>query len=106
VNAEQALYGAFFVKEVRQRNESFLLRRFLLFDLTTVPSSRPALCSWRRAQEPSRLAVAPTFPHAPATPGHTLTAPSTTARLPRSGWTIRGELAYRARIIAPQPCIR
>jgi len=32
------------------------------------------------------------FPHAPPTPGHTLTAPSTTARLTRSG-TIRGELA-------------
>jgi hypothetical protein len=29
VNAEQALYGAFFVKEVRQRNASFLLRRVL-----------------------------------------------------------------------------
>ena len=29
VNAEQALYGAFSVKDFRQRNASFLLRRFL-----------------------------------------------------------------------------
>src|SRR6266436_8784563 len=39
----------------------------------------------RRAQELSRLAVAPTSWHAPPLPGHTLTASSTTARLVRSG---------------------
>ena len=39
----------------------------------------------RRAQELSRLAVAPTLRHAPPLPGHTLTAPSTKARLVRSG---------------------
>ena len=50
-----------------------------------IPSSRPALRSRRRAQELSRLAVAPTLRHAPPLPGHTLTASSTTARLVRSG---------------------
>src|SRR6266849_6550845 len=39
----------------------------------------------RRAQELSRLAVAPTSWHAPPLPGHTLTASSTMARLVRSG---------------------
>jgi hypothetical protein len=46
------------------------------------------LCSaWspRRAQELSRLAVAPTLRHALVLPGHTLTASSTTARFVRSG---------------------
>src|SRR5713101_5958375 len=39
-----------------------------LFDLTAVSSFRRALCSRRRAQGPSGLAVAPTFPHAPPWP--------------------------------------
>src|SRR6266849_9595670 len=50
-----------------------------------VSSSRPAAAPGRRAQELSRLAVAPTFRHASPLPGHTLTASSTTARLVRSG---------------------
>src|SRR5229473_1762693 len=50
-----------------------------------VSSSRPAAAPGRRAQELSRLAVAPTSWHAPPLPGHTLTASSTTARLVRSG---------------------
>ena len=45
----------------------------------------PQLRRRRRAQELSRLAVAPTLRHAPPLPGHTLTASSTTARLVRSG---------------------
>ena len=49
------------------------------------PVSSSALRSRRRAQELSRLAVAPTSRHAPPLPGHTLTAPSTTARLVRFG---------------------
>ena len=44
----------------------------------------------RRAQELSRLAVAPTSWHAPPLPGHTLTASSTTARLVRPGWRSEG----------------
>src|SRR5258708_18885659 len=47
--------------------------------------SRPARSQCRRAQELSRLAVAPTFRHASPLPGHTLTASSTTARSVRSG---------------------
>ena len=63
-----------------------------LFDLTAVSSSRRALCSRRRAQGSSRLAVAPTFPHAPPWPGHALTASSTAARLTRSGRRSEGSL--------------
>ena len=48
-------------------------------------SPRPAVLQSRRAPELSRLAVAPTLRHSPFLPGHTLTAPSTTARLVRSG---------------------
>jgi transposase len=59
------LYGAFFVKGFRQRNASFLLSSVSLFDRKAVSSSRRAFCSRRRAQELSRLAVAPTIPHAP-----------------------------------------
>src|SRR6202048_2558194 len=42
-----------------------------------VPSSRPAGAEMRRAQGPSRLAVALALPLAPALPGHALTGPST-----------------------------
>jgi hypothetical protein len=55
------------------------------FDLRAVSSSRPTLRSRWRAQKLSRLAVAPTLRQAPPSPGHTLTASSTTARLVRSG---------------------
>ena len=48
-------------------------------------SYRAGLHSRRRAQERSRLAVVPTLQHAPPSPGHTLTASSTPARLVRSG---------------------
>src|SRR3984893_12866207 len=45
--------------------------------LAAVPSSRPAGAEVRRAQGPSRLAVALALPLAPALPGHALTGPST-----------------------------
>src|SRR6266849_165045 len=67
-----------------------------------VSSSRPAAAPGRRAQELSRLAVAPTFRHASPLPGHTLTASSTTARSVRVGMTIRGEPAFGRGSIAPQ----
>ena len=86
------MYGAVFVNGFRRHSASLLLHRFLCSTSKPVSSSRRALRSRRRAQGPSRLAVAPTFPHAAPWPGHTLTAPSPTARLTRSG-TIRGELA-------------
>jgi len=50
-----------------------------------VSSYRAGLRSRRRAPERSRLAVVPTLQHAPPSPGHTLTASSTPARLVRSG---------------------
>ena len=61
VNAEQALYGVFFVKGAPAQRIFFSFIGFL-FDLTAGSSSRRALCSRRRAQGPSRLAVAPIFP--------------------------------------------
>src|SRR5258708_5035964 len=54
----------------------------------------------------SRSAVALPWPHAPSFPGRALTGPSTAATLVVVGTMIRGELCHRARIIAPQPCIR
>src|SRR6266536_495047 len=88
----QALYGVFFVKGFSPAQRIFSPSSVSLFDLTAVSSSRRALCSPRRAQEPSRLAVAPIFPHAPPWPGHTLTALSTTSRLTRSGRRSEGSL--------------
>src|ERR1700675_4251689 len=68
--------------------------RFLCSTWGPVSSPRPAALQSRRAQELSRLAVAPAFPRALRLPGHTFTAPSTGARSMRSGWTIRGEPAF------------
>src|ERR1700716_854749 len=59
VNAEQALYGACQGVSVEQR--IFFPSSVSLFDLKAVSSSRSALCSGRRAEKLSRLAVAPTF---------------------------------------------
>src|SRR5215470_13338752 len=58
---------------------------FLCSRLVAVPSSRPAGCEARRAQGPSRLAVAVTSPLAPVFPGHALTGLSTARRSSRSG---------------------
>jgi transposase-like protein len=79
-----ALYGAFFVKRFRS-GASFFLDRFLCSTWSPVSSPRPAVLQSRRAQELSRLAVAPTLRRTPPLPGHTLTASSTTTRLVRSG---------------------
>jgi hypothetical protein len=70
----------------------------IIFDLEPISSPRPAVLQSRRAQEVSRLAVAPTLRHTLALPGHTLTASSTAALLGAVGMTIRGEPAFRARI--------
>ena len=71
----RALVWGFLCQVARQGGEAFL-RRFLGSISKPVSSSRPALRSRRRAQELSRLAVAPTLQHGP---DHTLTASSTTA---------------------------
>src|SRR5215469_17632325 len=57
---------------------------FLCSCLAAVPSSRPAGSEVRRAQGPSRLAVARAMPLAPAWPGRALTGPSAVRGL--SGW--------------------
>jgi len=90
VNAEQALYGAFEVKHLFHGIlPSF---QFLCSTWNPVSSPRPAVSQSRRAQELSRLAVAPTLRHTVALPGHTLTASSTTACLMRSGRRSEGSL--------------
>ena len=53
--------------------------------LRTVSSSRPAVTPGRRAQTPSRLAVAALVLQAPVSSGHALTAASTTSCCRRSG---------------------
>src|SRR5271165_5097609 len=53
--------------------------QFLCSTWNPVSSLRPAVLQSRRAQELSRLAVAPTLRRTPPLPGHTLTASSTTA---------------------------
>src|SRR5580700_10254966 len=66
--------------ETVDRVTSSLAAHFVLFlcsCLAAVPSSRPAGAEVRRAQGPSRLAVALALPLAPALPGHALTGPST-----------------------------
>src|SRR5260370_9072830 len=64
---------------------SCFLDRFLCSIWNPVSSPRPAVLQSRRAQELSRLAVAPTFPRPLPLPGHTLTALSTAAHSMRSG---------------------
>src|SRR5258708_21970979 len=64
---------------------SCYLDRFLCSIWNPVSSPRPAVLQSRRAQELSRLAVAPTFPRPLPLPGHTLTALSTAAHSMRSG---------------------
>ena len=79
-----SLVWGLFCQAVSERR-IFFLHRFLCSIWNPVSSPRPAVLQSRRAQELSRLAVAPTFPHAPPLPGHTLTALSTTAHSMRSG---------------------
>jgi hypothetical protein len=77
------LYGAFFVK-LFLSGASFLIGFFVRPGVRFLRPD-PQVLQSRRAQELSRLAVAPTLRHALVLPGHTLTASSTTARLVRSG---------------------
>src|SRR6516165_2339744 len=58
---------------------------FLCSRLAPVPSSRPAGAEARRAQGPSRLAVAITLRLAPVFAGHALTGPSTARGSSSSG---------------------
>src|SRR5262249_29198387 len=61
------------------------LMLFLCLCLAAVPSSRPGGAAARRAQGPSKLAVAITFRLAPVFPGHALTVLSTARGSGRSG---------------------
>ena len=75
----KTLYGAL---EVKQRIHGMLFfpsTQFLCSTRKPISSPRPASSECCRAQGLSRLAVAQISRHAPAMPGHTLTAPSTAA---------------------------
>ena len=76
---------------------------FLCSCLVAVPSSRPAHALTRRAQGPSRLAVAPVLPRAPALPGHALTGPSTARGSSRSGRRIGLNALESAPLVENRP---
>src|SRR6266446_2980584 len=82
-----SLLWAFYCQAVSERRSLFLafFIGFFVRPGNPVSSPRPAVLQSRRAQELSRLAVAPTFPRALDLPGHTLTALSTAAHSMRSG---------------------
>src|SRR6185295_629707 len=86
----ETLYGALVVKGPLPAIVLFL-RQFLWSIRRPVSSPRPIYPQCCRAQGLSRLAVAPTLPRAPSTPGHTLTPPSTAAHLLWSDDEVRGE---------------
>jgi len=67
--------------------------QFLCSTRKPISSPRPASSECCRAQGLSRLAVAQISRHAPAMPGHTLTAPSTAARSIGSGLEAAGNCA-------------
>src|SRR5216684_8874143 len=73
---------------------SCFLDRFLCSIWNPVSSPRPTVLQSRRAQELSRLAVAPTFPRALHLPGHTLTSSEHGGTLDAVGMTTRGEPAF------------
>src|SRR6266576_6501482 len=75
---------------------------FLCSCLAAVPSSRPAGLQARRAQGPSRLAVAMMLRLAPVFPGHALTALSTARGSSRSG-RIRLDALEGASLVENRP---
>jgi hypothetical protein len=80
------LYGGFDVKQLFPFFPSFIVfAPVSLFDLKPVSPSRPTRNVSRRAQGPSRSAVAPPKPHAPQFPGRIFAAPSTLASSSWSG---------------------
>src|SRR5215813_3937789 len=76
---------------------------FLCSCLAAVPSSRPAGSEVRRAQGPSRLAVALALPLAPAWPGHALTVPSTARGLSGLGRGIGLDALEGAPLVKNRP---
>jgi hypothetical protein len=98
------LYGAFGVNQRSIISTSFFLSSPSLCSI--IPSSRPALRLRRRAQELSRLAVAPTLRYCSAFARPHLDSFKHDGTLDAIGMTIRGEPAFGRGSIAPQPCIR
>src|SRR5580704_15320193 len=78
--------------------------QFLCSCLAAVPSSRPAGAEMRRAQGPSRSAVALALPLAPALPGHALTGPSTARGLSGSVRFIGLDALEGTPFVKNRPC--
>src|SRR6185503_952000 len=76
----KTLYGALEVKQNNSGHVIFLQSNFFARLESPFLHPDPATSKRCRAQGLSRLAAAQISPHAPAMPGHTLTAPSTAAR--------------------------
>jgi hypothetical protein len=81
----ETLYGALEVKQNNSGHVIFLQPNFFARLESPFLHPDPATSKRCRAQGLSRLAAAQISPHAPAMPGHTLTAPSTAARSLWSG---------------------
>src|SRR5258706_4972532 len=99
------LYGVFIVKRFESGDLSCFLDRFLCSTWNPVSSPRPAVLQSRRAQELSRLAVAPTLRRTVPLPGH-LDSFEHDRTVGAVGMTIRGEPLSGRGSIAPRPCIR
>src|SRR6266481_6190192 len=86
---------------------SCFLDRFLCSTWNPVSSPRPAVLQSRRAQELSRLAVAPTFPRALPLPGPYLDSSEHGGTLDAVGDDDQRGARFQSRgSIAPQPCMR
>src|SRR5258706_2502885 len=84
---------------------SRFIDRFLCSTWNPVSSPRPAVLQGRRAQELSRLAVAPTLRRTVPLPGH-IDSFEHDRTVGAVGMTIRGEPLSGRGSIAPRPCIR
>jgi hypothetical protein len=108
VGAACALYGFLLSSGFRAAiSLSCFLDRFLCSIWNLVPSPRPAILQCRRAQELSRLAVAPTFPRCSALARPYLDSSEHGGTLDAVGMTTRGEPAFgRADQSSPQKTSR
>src|SRR5271169_1413952 len=90
------LYGLFIVKRFQSGDLSFLLSFIGFFVRSGIPFLRPdpQYCKSRRAQELSRLAVAPTFPRPLPLARPYLDSSEHGGTLDAVGMTIRGEPAF------------
>src|SRR5215468_7115154 len=103
------LYGLFIVKRFQSSDLGDLSFLISFFVRSGIPFLRPdpQYRKSRRAQELSRLAVAPTFPRPLSLARPYLDSSEHGGTLNAVGMTIRGGARFRSRgSIAPHPCMR